>query len=812
MQTKLNLVNGIAQKELSDIAVVSGEGIVALDQKGCVISIDAGAERMLGWQTDEIIGQEFFTLSKFSLSDAASPASGASCPALNTIQCPHLNVRARLSAKDGVQIDVDFMMTSLFKAGLISGKLFVFSESVIEAELPVAQQLVDSAASIIVQLDAAGEIIFNNQHGQWLLGEANTNTLVPESIRTLLAQCPHQLDQQTLLDKRWLGGQEKELCIAWSVSVLRDAQGAVTGAVCVGNDFTDHHHTLKGQLHESLTVQKVFEQLNDGVITVDLEGRVVYLNRVAEQLTGWTNDEALGQQLRDVYHVVDEQSLEGSDDLVSRCLRERSSINSDSSRVLLRRGGWEFIIQDTATPVHDADGEITGAALVFTDVSELRGMERWMEYESSHDTLTGLLNREQFEDRLQSALDSVKGDEQHHVLCYLDLDQFKLINDTHGHAAGDQLLKEISLLLKTSLGEDDSLARLGGDEFGVILERQNMETARRAAKALCRAVRDSQYVWEDKSFDVGVSIGLVPISAQWQDLSEIMRIADSACDVAKEMGRNRVHAYEPRDLALRQREVEMRWIQRIRQALNENRFQLYCQNIVPLSKEPDLDTHYEILLRMMAEDGKVIRPTEFITAAERYYLMPAIDRWVVSQALQLLSQRRSRGEINSMFAINLSGQSLDDEDFLGFVVDKLRETDVPPEMVCFEITETVAATHLDVVQRFISVLRGMGCRFALDDFGRGISSFAYLKNLRVDYLKIDGMFVKDIVEDEIGLAMVESINHIGHIMGMQTIAEFVESQDVLEKLIDLGVDHVQGYQLGRPRPLQSVYQSNAISG
>ena len=285
-----------------------------------------------------------------------------------------------------------------------------------------------------------------------------------------------------------------------------------------------------------------------------------------------------------------------------------------------------------------------------------------------------------------------------------------------------------------------------------------------------------------------------------------MRVADSACDVAKEMGRNRVHAYEPRDIALRQREVEMRWIQLIRQALNEDRFQLYCQNIVPLGKESRNDTHYEILLRMTGEDGRVIRPTEFIAAAERYHLMPAIDRWVVKQALQLLSQRRSRGEVNSMFAINISGQSLDDEEFLAFVVDMLHEMDVSPGMVCFEITETVAATHLDVVQLFISVLRGMGCRFALDDFGRGMSSFAYLKNLRVDYLKIDGMFVRDIVDDKIDHAMVESINHIGHIMGMQTIAEFVESQAVLEKLIDLGVDHVQGYQLGRPRPLQPAFQ------
>jgi diguanylate cyclase (GGDEF)-like protein len=437
-------------------------------------------------------------------------------------------------------------------------------------------------------------------------------------------------------------------------------------------------------------------------------------------------------------------------------------------------------------------------------------MERWMEYESRHDSLTGLINRQQFEERLQAVLDEVQKNDEQHVLCYLDLDQFKLINDTYGRSAGDQLLKKISLLLKECLGDEDSLARLGGDEFAVILKHQSMEAARRDAKALCRAVRDFDYVWQDKPYEVGVSIGLVPITAQWHDLAEIMRVADSACDVAKEMGRNRVHAYEPRDLALRQREVEMRWIQHIRQALNEDHFQLYCQNIVPLGRGPQLDTHYEILLRMKSDDGRMVRPTEFIAAAERYHLMPAIDRWVVTNALALLSKRLSRSDINGMFAINISGQSLDDEEFLDFVMARLHGSAVPPEMICFEITETVAATNLAVVQRFMSVLRGMGCRFALDDFGRGISSFAYLKSLQVDYLKIDGLFVKDIVDDEIGCAMVESINHIGHIMGMQTIAEFVESQDVLEKLIDLGVDHVQGYQLGRPRPMLPAYRDDGI--
>jgi diguanylate cyclase (GGDEF)-like protein/PAS domain S-box-containing protein len=811
LQTKLNLVKGITQRELSEIVSELGEGIVALDRKGLVLSVNTETENLLGWQADELSGQDFFSLTKFSLKNVVSLGSGSFCPALKTINCPHLNVSASISGKDGAEIPIKFMLTSLSNEGRVIGKLFVFSQEKLEEDIHLPQEVVDSAASIIIKLNAAGEVTFANRHGQWLFGDVSPDSLLPETIHTLLAESPHLLDQQTLLDQRWIDGQEKEVCIAWSVAVLRDPSGGVTGAVCVGNDFTDHHHSLKERLQENCMANKVFERISDGVITVDCGGRVEYLNPSAEQLTGWSCEEARGQALKDVYHLLDEQNLEGMDDSVDRCLRDRCSVETQGNRVLLRRGGWEFIVQDSATPVHNAEGEITGVVVVFSDVSELCGMERRLEYESNHDLLTGLINRPEFETRLRAALESVRDSKQRHALFYLDLDQFKLINDSYGHAAGDRLLKDISILLEQCLGNNDNLARLGGDEFGVIFEDCSMGKARRAAKALCQAVRDFNFVWEEKSFEISVSIGLVPVTPQWRDASEIMRLADSACHVAKEQGRNRVHVYQPEDLALRQREGDIHWVQRIRHALKENHFRLYCQNIVPLGDESTADAHYEILLRMVDDDGTIIRPAAFLGAAERYHLMPTLDRWVVTEALQLLSKRRQRGDGSGMFAINISGQSLDDEDFLAFVVEKLQRGDVPPELICFEITETVAATHLGMVQRFMDVLRDMGCRFALDDFGRGISSFAYLKNLKVDYLKIDGMFVKDIVEDAVGYAMVESINHIGHIMGMQTIAEFVETQEVLEKLITLGVDHVQGYQLGRPQPLLPAFRAPEIS-
>jgi diguanylate cyclase (GGDEF)-like protein/PAS domain S-box-containing protein len=692
----LNLVKGITQEELPDLAIESGEGIIALDQKGCVISLNSEAEKILGWCIDDLLGKDFFVHSNFSLRDVSTEVSsetssnttsnaasgvatlnsGSKCPALKTINCPHLNVSAQISRKDGNKVAVNFMLTSLLDKGRVIGKLFVFSEEYSGENIGdgKSQELVDVAASIIVRVDANGEVVFTNQHGQWLFAGENPESFLPTAVKTLLRECPHQLDQQTILDRHWVEGQKKEACIAWSVAVTRNPLGDVTGAVCVGNDLTDHHHALKGQLQERLMAQQVFEHINDGVITVDKQGCVEYLNPTAEHLTGWSCQDARGQMLKDVYHVVDENNIEGPDEAVGRCLREQGSVDGQGNRVLLRKGGWEFIIQDFATPIHDAEGDIAGAVVVLNDVSELRGMERWMEYESSHDALTGLLNRRQFETQLQEALDSVHSGDERHALFYMDLDQFKLINDGYGHTAGDELLKELSILLQGYLTEDDSLARLGGDEFGVILRNCSMEKARRTAKSLCRAVRDYRFVWESKPFEIGVSIGLVPITPQWDNIADILRIADSACYVAKEKGRNRVHVYTARDLALRQRDGEIRWIQRIRHALKEDRFRLYCQNIVPLGDNPEKNTQYEVLLRMLDDNDEIVRPAAFIAAAERYHLMPDIDRWVVSNTLELLGKRHKRGEHRGIFAINISGQSLDDEAFMGFVAANLRWT------------------------------------------------------------------------------------------------------------------------------------------
>ena len=806
MQSRLNLVKGINQKDLSDFAAAPGEGIVALDPGGSLLDMNTEAERILGWTTAELKGRDFFAETHLKFTDIRTLGS-APCPALNSVTCSHLNINTRLQHRNGTQLDVSFMLSPLFDAGRVVGKLFVFREQG-DAQSGTSTEvaLVAASASLIVQLDVEGQVQFCNHPGDWLFGDEPTADFIPEAVFTLLRECPNQLDQQTLLERRWSRHEAREVCVSWSVSVLRDGDGAVSGAVCVGTDCTDHDLYEKTQRQQRRMTQAVFEHINDGVIAVDAEGRVEYLNPVAEHLTGWSFEEAEGLPLKDIYHVVDEQSLVAKEDPVARCLRDRSCDQEQGTGMLLRRGGLEFCIQDTAMPVRDVHGNINGAVVVFSDISELRGLERWVEYEASHDSLTGLFNRRQFEAHLQEALDSVCDDERQHALFYLDLDHFQVINDSYGHVAGDQLLKELSRELKAKLVEGACLARLGDDEFGILLENISTDAARRQARELCQLVRAYRFLWEDKPFEIGASIGLVPITSCWRDVGELMRMADSACYVARERGGNRVHVYQAGDAALAQRKGEMQWIPIVRQALLEDNFRLYCQNIVPLAGEANAPAHFEVLLRMVNAEDEIVRPAAFIAAAERYHLMPEIDRWVITNTLRLLGERRQRGNDNSLFSINISGQSLDDEDFLGFVVDQLHFSDVPPENVCFEITETAAASNLVIAQRFIAILRGMGCRFALDDFGRGISSFAYLKNLKVDYLKIDGMFVKDLAEDEVGHAMVESINNIGHTMGVQTIAEFVETQAVLEKLVALGVDHVQGYQLGRPRPLAPMFR------
>jgi diguanylate cyclase (GGDEF)-like protein len=430
-------------------------------------------------------------------------------------------------------------------------------------------------------------------------------------------------------------------------------------------------------------------------------------------------------------------------------------------------------------------------------------MAQQMAHQATHDALTGLINRSEFEFRLQRVLTTSRTEEVEHALCYLDLDQFKVINDTCGHVAGDELLRQLGGILRERIRKRDSLARLGGDEFGILMEHCSLDEAQRVATAVRRAIEDFRFLWENKNFNVGVSIGLVPVTEHSKSITDVLSAADAACYAAKDSGRNRVHVHREDDAELARRHGEMQWVSRIHRALEEERFQLEFQPIVPISTPINGREHYELLIRMQ-DDDRMVPPGAFLPAAERYHLATKVDRWVIYNACNWLAQHPEHLDRLHLCGINLSGHSLGDEEFLMFVAREMEQAKIPPSKICFEITETAAIANLSSATRFIKALKLQGCRFALDDFGSGFSSFAYLKNLPVDFLKIDGVFVKDIVEDPIDFAMVKSINEIGQVMGKQTIAEFVENADILEKLREIGVDYAQGYGMGRPQPMGAM--------
>ncbi len=455
-------------------------------------------------------------------------------------------------------------------------------------------------------------------------------------------------------------------------------------------------------------------------------------------------------------------------------------------------------------PYHDGMAKDSGVVVSWRDLTETHTLSEKLSYQASHDALTGLVNRREFEQRLRHLIDLARQEDTEHALCYLDLDQFKVINDTCGHVAGDELLRQLGMLLPEQVRKGDTLARLGGDEFGVLMERCSIMQATRVANALLDAIRNLQFHWEDKTFNVGVSIGVVPINETSESITAVLSTADSACYAAKDGGRNQIHVYREDDVKIAQRQGEMQWVARIQRALDDDRFELYAQPIATVEPSGSSPAHYEVLLRMQDEQGQIVLPGAFLSAVERYNLSARLDNWVTRNAFEWLVQHPKCMEGLDLLSINLSGNSLGDGQLMGHIVERFKEGRIPPEKICMEITETAAITNLTSATRFIRMLKEWGCRFALDDFGSGLSSFAYLKNLPVDFLKIDGLFVKDILDDPIDFAMVKSINEIGHVMGKQTVAEFVDSEDILRSLRDIGVDYAQGYAIGRPLPIAHI--------
>ncbi|MEQ1637988.1 MAG: EAL domain-containing protein [Methylococcales bacterium] len=527
-------------------------------------------------------------------------------------------------------------------------------------------------------------------------------------------------------------------------------------------------------------------------------GVIVSVNHTGMKQISLPMQNLLGSSIFDFVHIDDIGCVH---QLLEDCLLKPLQVHKQDFRQMCYN---DLIIwvRATAKRIEHDNGEMS-FLLVCEDITETRQLNEKIAYQASHDALTGLGNRSQFENHVKQAVASAQADRLQHVLCYLDLDQFKIVNDTCGHLAGDELLRQLGDLFKKNIRRHDYVSRLGGDEFGILMHDCSVQEAFVACEKLRDIVRDFQFAWENRSFSVGVSIGLSAITLTSSNAVDILKEADVACYAAKNKGRNRVHVYRPDDEELAMRQGEMQWVERIRQGLTQNRFCLYGQPIIAIDHY-DEGLHFETLVRFVDDNGRLIPPGAFLPAAERYGLASAIDRWVIKQLFKWMVEKEGFLQNLAVCSVNLSGASLSDETMLAYIYEQFDTWKIPPHKICFEVTETAAIGNLSFATNFIHQLQFKGCLFSLDDFGSGLSSFAYLKNLSVDYLKIDGLFVKDMLEDEVDLAMVKSINEVGHVMKKKTVAEFVENEKIFNLLKTLGVDYAQGYGIGKPVPLDEL--------
>jgi diguanylate cyclase (GGDEF)-like protein/PAS domain S-box-containing protein len=589
-----------------------------------------------------------------------------------------------------------------------------------------------------------------------------------------------------------------------SVSSDFDHDNQIIRSWAVIVDVTERNRLALALESEKERVQVTLHSIGDSVISTDQYAIVDYLNPVAEQMTGWSLAEARGKPLTEVFNIINEVTREPAVNPVWRCLSEGLVLGLANHTVLIHRDGREFSIEDSAAPIRTARGEIVGAVLVFHDVTNQRQLQSKIIFQARHDELTGLINRSAFDVQLKELLVEASEQKKEHALCYLDLDQFKLVNDTCGHAAGDELLQQLSGLFHSKVRKNDTLARLGGDEFGLLLRDCSLDDAQRIATLFLAIAEEFRFSWQEKSFKIGVSIGLVPITSASHSPESVLQTADTACYAAKEAGRNRIYLLREQDDEFARRHVEMQWYSRIPRALDENQFILYAQLIQPINASSSDKLHFEILLRLKGESGEIIPPGAFMPAAERYNLANSVDRWVVTHTFRWLASNPAVVERLGLCAINLSGQSLGDSSFYSFILEQFNQEQIPFEKICFELTETAAVANLANAIDFMQKLRALRCSFSLDDFGSGLSSFGYLKALPVDILKIDGLFVRDIVDDPVDLALVRSINEIAHLLGKKTVAEYVENDAILQSLKKLGVDYGQGYGISIPMPLDSL--------
>ena len=673
----------------------------------------------------------------------------------------------------------------------------------------------DSGGIGIWEWDLDGESPFWDAWMHRLFGDPNNSGTPPT---TLWQRGVHPDDLAATEQAMWAamrGGKpfDTEFRVVWpdgsvhhlrsTARVTRDASGRVLRLTGANWDITEQRRLAAELAEERSLLRVTLASIGDAVITTDARGDITWLNPVAERLTGWLANEAQGRPLMQVFHIVNESSREPAPDPVASCLEQGQIVGLANHTLLLARDGSEYGIEDSAAPIRNERGDVLGAVLVFHDVSEQRRLSGEMSYRATHDAMTGLVNRAEFETRLQRMLTKAHEDDSHHALLYIDLDQFKLVNDACGHAVGDQLLQQMAKLLGEAIRNRDTLARLGGDEFAIILEHCSTDQAQRVAQKICDRMDDFRFIHEERRFRIGTSIGLVPVDKRWATTVAIQQAADASCYAAKEAGRNRVHAWFDTDSAMHERQFEMQWTARIETALDEDGFVLFAQRIEPLRSEPT-GLHAEVLLRMKDGNGSMVLPGAFLPAAERFHLASRIDRWVLKRVVDWMKSLPAQAKIE-LLSVNLSGQSVGDRTFHRWALDLLAEAG--PRIcktLCLEITETSAVTHIADAALFIDQVRAVGVTVALDDFGAGASSFGYLKNLSVDFLKIDGQFVRDMVDDPLDEAAVRCFADVAKVVGVKTVAVSVDKPAVLERLRGIGIDFAQGFLLHRPSPIDEL--------
>jgi diguanylate cyclase (GGDEF)-like protein/PAS domain S-box-containing protein len=811
-------------QELAQAIIASSDdAIITKTIDGTVLSWNTGAERMFGYMATEMFGQ---SITRLFPVDRLHEETDLITRLLAGEEISHFDTW-RLH-KDGTPIEVSVALSpvrtrdgTIFAVSKVARDITASRRQ--QRALALAAAIVEHSEDAVIAKTPRGTILSWNAGAEKIFGYSREEMLGEQITRLFPLD---RLREEHQLIGRLMAGEEIShfetqrvrkdgtlIDISVTLSPVRDATGRIVAVSKVARDITARKRSDRELAEHHELMRVTLDSIGDAVITTDPQGIIQWMNPVAARLTGWLAAEAVGHPFDQVLRMIVEETRELAPDLLLTLRAppapQGSAERLPGQRLLLSRDGSERQIEDSIAPIRDGKGTMLGAVLVFRDVSEQRRLSREVTWRATRDGLTGLLNRFEFELRLKDALVAARQDNVAHALMYIDLDQFKLVNDACGHAAGDQLLREVTAVFQGVARQHDTLARLGGDEFGLLMQHCTLIQARRVAEQLCDRMEQFRFIHDGHRFRIGASIGLLQVDRRWDDASAVLQAADTACYAAKEAGRNRVHEWFDTDRLIRQRHGEMQWVTRLGQALDERRFELYGQRIVPLRGEvPGL--HFEVLLRLVEVDGSVITPAAFLPAAERFNMASRIDQWVVREVLAWLD-RQDPDRIGTV-AINLSGQSIGDRAFHRVATELISRLQFDPAKLCFEITETAAITHMGDAAEFIRNVRQLGVRVALDDFGAGASSFGYLKMLPVDFLKIDGQFIRDLLHDRLDHTAVRCFRDVASVSGIRTIAECVETPEILAELRTIGIDFAQGFLIHRPQALDRMMADARLSG